>query len=151
MLKIADTNKDFVVCTNAYKRGLSGVLMQDGQVVCYESRKLNDHEHNHPTHDLELERIIHALKMWRHYLLSKRLTLMSDHNGLRYLFDQPNLSAKQARWLATISKFEFEIKYIKGKENMVADVLSKQIQVNHIKIMSFYGTNLQGQILQAGQ
>ena len=53
----------------------------------YEYRKLNEHEQNYATQDLELEAIIHTLKMWRHYLLGKRLVLMSDHNGLRYLFD----------------------------------------------------------------
>ena len=87
MLKITDTNKEFIVCTNACKRGLSGVLMQEGQVVCYESWKLNEHEKNYLTHDLELTSIIHALKMWRHYLLGRRFVLMSDHIGLRYLFD----------------------------------------------------------------
>jgi len=61
--------------------------MQEGQVVCYESRKLNEHEKNYLTHDLELPTIIHALKMWRHYLLGRRFVLMSDHSGLRYLFD----------------------------------------------------------------
>ncbi len=56
--------------------------MQDGHVVFYESRKLNEHEQNYPTHDLEIVAIIHALKMWRHYLLGRRFTFMSDHNGL---------------------------------------------------------------------
>ena len=42
--------------------------MQEGQVVCYESRKLNEHEQNYPSHDLELTTITHTLKMWRHYL-----------------------------------------------------------------------------------
>ena len=41
VLKIADSNKEFVVCTDACKRGLGGVLMQDGHVVCYESQKIN--------------------------------------------------------------------------------------------------------------
>jgi len=68
-------------------------------------------------HDLELTTIIRALKMWRHYLPDRRLTLMSDHNGLRYLFDQSNINATQATWLATLSEFDFEIRYIKGNEN----------------------------------
>ena len=63
VLKISDMNKEFVVCTDACKRGLGGFLMQEGHVVCYESWKLNDQEHNYPTHDLELEAVIHALKM----------------------------------------------------------------------------------------
>ena len=52
---------------------------------------------------------------------------MTDHSGLRYLFDQPNLNGRQAWWLATINEFDFEIKYIKGKEKRVADVLSMQV------------------------
>ena len=115
VLQIENLDKDFVVCTVACKRGLDGVLMQDGQAVCYESRKLNEHEQNYLTHNLELATIIHALKMWRHYLLGRRFVLMSDHIRLRQLFDQLNLNAKQARWLATINKFYFETRYIKGK------------------------------------
>ena len=98
--------------------------MQDGLVVCYESRKLNKHEKNYLTHDLKLAMIIYALKMWRHYLLGRRFVLMSDYIGLRYLFDQPNLNTMQARWLAMINEFYFEIKYIKGKENRVEYALS---------------------------
>ena len=87
MLKIADLEEDFVVCTYSCKRVLGGVLMREGQVVCYESRKLNEHKQNYVTHELELEVIIHALKMWRHYLIGRTFILMSDHSGLRYLFD----------------------------------------------------------------
>jgi hypothetical protein len=90
MLKIVDPNKDFLVCTNSYKEGLKGVLMQEGHVFCYESRKLNKGEINYVTHDLELASIVHALKMWRHYLLGRNFVLMTDHNRLSYLFDRPN-------------------------------------------------------------
>lgn len=101
--------------------------MQDGQVVCYESWKLNKHKQKYPTHDLELATIIHALKMWRHYLLGRRFVLMTDHIGLRCLFDQPNMNARHAIWLATINEFYFEIWYIKGKENRVGDALSRWV------------------------
>ena len=50
--------------------------------------------------------------------------MMSDHSGLRYLLEQPNVNARQARWLAMISEFDFEIRYIKEKENMITDALS---------------------------
>ena len=52
---------------------------------------------------------------------------MSNHIGLRYLFDQSNLSTRQARWLATINEFDFDIRYIKEKENRVEYALRKQI------------------------
>jgi hypothetical protein len=115
VLKIANPNKDFIVCIDAYKEGLEGVLMQEGHVIFYESIKLNEHEINYVTHDLELVAIIHPLKMWRHYFLGRIFFLMTDHSGLRYLFDQPKLNARQARCMALLCEFDFEIKHIKGK------------------------------------
>jgi len=69
ILKIANPKKEFVVCTDACIKGLGGVLMQEGHVICYKSRKLKENEKNYATHDLELATIVHALKMWRHYIL----------------------------------------------------------------------------------
>ena len=94
------------------------------------------------THDLELEAIIHSLKMWRRYLLGRMFVLMSDHSGLRYLFDQPNLNSRKARWLATLNELDCKIRYIKGKENRVTNALSKRVQANHIANMSSYKTHL---------
>lgn len=78
---------------------------------------MNEHKKNYLMYDPELAAIIHALNMWRHYLLGKRFVLMRNHIGLRYLFGQPNLNARKARWFATLNEFDFEIRYIKGKEN----------------------------------
>jgi hypothetical protein len=136
MLNIADPDNDFLVCTYACKEGLKGVLMQEGRVICYESRKLNEHEINYVTHDLELAAIVHALKMWRHYLLGRRFVLMTNHCGLRHLFDQPKLNARQARWMALLSEFDFEIKHIKGKENRVVDALSRSVKMIHLAAVS---------------
>lgn len=96
-------------------------------MLCYESQKLNEHEVNYLTKDLELDVIIHSLKMWRHYLFGRRFILMTDHGGIKYLFDQSNLNKRQSRWLSTLREFDFEIRYIKGKENKVVDALSRRI------------------------
>jgi hypothetical protein len=72
ILKIANTNEDFVVCTNACKEGLGGFLSQKDHVVCYESIKLKYHESNYATHVLELATIVYTLKMWRHYLMENK-------------------------------------------------------------------------------
>ena len=94
---------------------LGGVLLQDNYVVAYESKKLKDHENNYATHDLELAAIIHALKMWRRYLIGRNFLLMSYNISLKYLFDQHNFNARQAKWLSFLSEYGFEIKHIKGK------------------------------------
>ena len=115
ILRITDPNKDFVVCTDACNDGLGGVLTQEGHVIAYESRKLKIHEKNYATYDLELASVIHALKMWCHHLIWRKFILMTDNKGLKYLLDQPNLNARQARWLAFLSEYDFEIQHIKGK------------------------------------
>ena len=79
VLKIANLEKYFVVCTDACNQGLGGVLMKDNHVVCYESRKLKEHEKNYATHDLELASIVHALKMSRHYLMGRKFQLRINY------------------------------------------------------------------------
>ena len=115
------------MCTNAYKRELGGVFMEEGQVVCYESRNLNVHQHTYVAHDLQLALVIHVLKMWGHYHPSRRFILVSDNSGLSYLFDQLNLNSRKSSWLATISEFDFEIRYIKGKETRLENSRSRRI------------------------
>ena len=83
--------------------------MQDNHMICYETRKLKDHENNYDTHDLELAAIVHALKMWRHYLMGRKFELRIDHCGLKYLFDHPTLHARKSRWLEFLCEFDFEI------------------------------------------
>ena len=69
ILKVINMDVNFLVCTDASKEGLGGVLMQDGRVIAYISRKLRRHEENYAMHDLDLLAIVYALKVWRHYLV----------------------------------------------------------------------------------
>ena len=96
ILKVDDPCKDHIVCTDARKEGLAGVLSQEGHVVCYEYRKLKDHERNYVVHDLELAVVVHALKMWHHYLLGKKFILLIDNACVKDLFTHPGLNSTQA-------------------------------------------------------
>ena len=98
--------------------------MQNDHAIFYESQKLKEHETNYPTHDLELAAIIHALKKWRNYLMGRNFLLKTNNMSLKYLFDQPDLNARQARWLDFLSEYHFKLKHIKGKGNKVFDALS---------------------------
>ena len=108
---------------------------------------MKEHERNYATHDLELAAIVHALKMWRHYLMGRSFELRTDHCGLKYLFDQPTLNARQVRWLEFLCEFDFEIKHIKGKENKVADALSRKVQEMHVASLSIFQSDLRQQIV----
>jgi ribonuclease HI len=129
-LILLDITKKFNIYCDASQQGLGCVLMQDGKVVSYGSRQLRKHEENYPTHDLELAAIVHALKIWRHYLISHRCEIYSDHKSLKYIFTQKDLNFRQCRWLELIKDYDLGINYHPEKANMVADAPSRKKYCN---------------------
>jgi hypothetical protein len=147
VLNIADPNESFVVCTDACKEGIGGILTQNGHVIGYVSRKLKEHERNYATHDLELASIVHTLRMWRHYLMGKKFELRTDHIGLKYLFEQPTSNARKTRWVEFLSEYDFDIKHIKGKENKFSDALSRRVHLMHATVVNMHQSDLKSIIL----
>ena len=95
------------------------------------------------TYDLELAVVIHALKMWHHHLIGMKFILMMNNKRLKYMLNRPNLNARQARWLAFLSEYDFEIQHIKGKENKIVDALSSNAKLNFTVAISTYKTNME--------
>jgi ribonuclease HI len=100
-------------------------------VVAYASRKLRKHEENYPRHDLELAAVIHALKIWRHYLMGNKCDIYTDHKSQKYIFTQSELNLRQRRWLELIKDYDLNIHYHPGKANFVADALSRKHYYNN--------------------
>jgi ribonuclease HI len=136
VLVMPDMEKPFSIYYDASGQGLGSVFMQDDHVVSYTSRQLKKHEVNYPTHDLELAAVVHALKIWRHYLMGKRCELYTDHKILKYIFTQSNLNLWQRRWLELIKDYDLGINYHPGKANVVADALSRRSQVSQLVVDS---------------
>ena len=98
---------------------LGCVLIQDGRVIAYASLQLKKHEVNYPTHDLELAAVVHALKIWRHFLLGNKVHIFTDHKSLKYIFTQCELNMRQRRWLELIKDYNLEVHYHPGKANVL--------------------------------
>jgi ribonuclease HI len=126
VLTLLDIQRNFVVYCDASRQGLGCVLMQDEKVVAYASRQLKPHEQNYPTHDLEFAAVVHALKIWRHYMIGNKCEIYTDHKSLKYIFTQPDLNLRQRRWLELVKDYNLEIHYHPGKANVVADALSRK-------------------------
>ena len=97
VLILPDVHKNFDIYCDASRQGLGCVLMQEGKVVAYASRQLRNHEKNYPTHDLELAAVVHALKIWRHYLVGNQCEIYTDHKSLKYIFTQADLNLRHHR------------------------------------------------------
>ncbi|KAL0556805.1 hypothetical protein IC582_005322 [Cucumis melo] len=126
VLTVPDGSGSFVIYSDASKKGLGYVLMQQGKVVAYASRQLKSHEQNYPTHDLGLAAVVFALKIWRHYLYGEKIQIFTDHKSLKYFFTQKELNMRQRRWLELVKDYDSEILYHPGKANVVADALSRK-------------------------
>jgi hypothetical protein len=134
VLAQSDIEKPFDVYCDASGSGLGCVLMQEGRVIVYASRQLRRHEEHYPTHDLELATVVHALKIWHHYLLGNIYHIYTDHKSLKYIFTQSELNMRKRRWLELIKDYELEIHYHPGKANVVADALSRKVSCHCLTV-----------------
>jgi reverse transcriptase-like protein/integrase-like protein len=130
ILIIPNPHLSYTVITDASGFAIGAALCQDHghglQPCAFMSRKMNEAERNYAVHEQELLAIVQALREWRHYLLGNKITIITDHRSLQYLSTQDKLSARQTRWSEFLQQFDFEIKYRPGKDNHVADSLSRR-------------------------
>ncbi|KAL0537553.1 hypothetical protein IC582_026532 [Cucumis melo] len=115
VLTVPDGSESFVIYSDASKKKLGCVVMQQGKVVAYASRQLKSHEQNYPTHGLELAAMVFALKIWRHYLYGEKIQIFTDHKSLKYFFTQKELNMRQRRWLELVKDYDCKILYHPGQ------------------------------------
>ena len=119
VLQLADPSKPYIVTCDASDIGIGAVLEQESEhgphPIAFASRKLSSAENNYPVHERELLAVVYALKEWRPYLHGSLFFIKTDHNPLRYLDTQTNLSKRQMRWMETLQEYDYEIVYVQGK------------------------------------
>ena len=129
ILALPDFSRSFVLTTDAGNRTVAAVLQQDFgkglQPVRYWSRRMTKPEENYSTTEQEMLALVEGIKTFDYYLYGQHFYVETDHRALVYLFSQPKLSPRQCRWLNTIAGFDFEIKYLEGRKNVVADGLTR--------------------------
>ena len=69
---------------------------------------------------------MHALAKFRQSLVGGRFVVKSDHNSLKYLLEQKDLNERQKKWVSKIHAYDFDIEFVKGKNNVVVDALSRR-------------------------
>jgi hypothetical protein len=116
----------FILETDASGTGIGAVIMQQGKALAYYSSSLCPRNAALSVYEKEALAIIEALKRWRHYFLGSKLIIKTDHQSLKFLTDQRLSEGIQHKLMLKLLEFDYTIQYKKGKENLVADALSRK-------------------------
>lgn len=125
VLALPDFEKTFVVETDASNTGVGAVLMQDNHPICFISRALGPRHQSLSVYEKELMVVIHAVQTWSAYLTHRPFIIKTDQKILKFLMEQKVSTPFQHMWLSKLMWYTFEIQYKQGKENYVADALSR--------------------------
>jgi hypothetical protein len=134
VLKLPNFDKDFEIHSDASDFAIGGILVQNGRLMAFESKKLNETERRWLTHEKEMWVVIHCFETWGHYISSKDMVVWIDNVTLKYFATQPKLSSKQMRWQDTLALFNVNIRHKPRKENVVPDALSRKHQLKVVYV-----------------
>lgn len=130
-LKYPDPQEKYKLYTDASELGIGAVLVQydpefeEDRPVCFLSRKFTATEMNYPTVEKELLAVIYAFSKLRRYILDKEFDLFTDSIAVKYLFTKSSPGSRLQRWIVTAQEYRYKIYHLPGKQNVVADVLSR--------------------------
>ncbi|KAL1117002.1 hypothetical protein AAG570_004330 [Ranatra chinensis] len=131
VVQFPDINKKFVLTTDDSQTAPGAVIAQEEEkgerLIAFASKKLTPTESRYSIIGKELLGIIWTIKNFRPYMLGRRLIIKTDHKPLVWVEKIEETSARISRWKEVLAAYDFEITHTKGKENVVADCLSRQI------------------------
>ncbi len=126
VLRMPDFEKSFVLEVDASGEGIGAVLSQEGRPLAYLSKAIKGKNLSLSTYEKEFLAILMATQKWRHYLLTGCFIIQTDHESLKYLLEQKIITPMQQKGMMKLMGFNYSIVYRKGKENKVANALSRQ-------------------------
>lgn len=136
ILKYPNFSKPFKLIVDASDFACGGILTQNyddvDMPVVYISKSFNKAERNKPPIEKELLAVHFAITQFKPYIYGRHFVVKSDHKPLIYLYNLKNPSSSLSRIRLDLEEYDFEIQYIRGKDNVLADALSR-ITINDLK------------------
>jgi hypothetical protein len=128
VLALPDFTKTFVLECDASGKGIGAFLMQKCRPLAFPCKQLSERNLGKSIYEKEMLSILHVVDLWCPYLLGKRFQIKTEHQSLKYFLEQHISSPEQQKWVTKLFGYDYEIIYNKGKDNVVADALSKKYE-----------------------
>ncbi|TYK14722.1 Transposon Ty3-G Gag-Pol polyprotein [Cucumis melo var. makuwa] len=125
VLALPDWTLPFTIETDASDSGLGAVLSQRGHPIAFFSQKLSQRAQAKSIYERELMVVVLSVQKWRHYLLGRKFTIMSDQKAWKFLLEQREVQPQFQKWLTKLLGYDFEILYQSRLLNKAADALSR--------------------------
>lgn len=125
VLAMPDFSKEFVVEADACGSGIGAVLMQSSRPIAFLSKSLGPKANGQSVYEKEAIAILEAIKKWRHYILGGKLVIRTDQQSLKFMMNQRLVEGIQHKLMLKLMEYDYSIEYKQGKQNYVADALSR--------------------------
>lgn len=126
VLQLPDFDKEFIIECDASGSGFGGVLHQGGGPVAFFSCAIAPRHAKLAAYERELIGLVQAVRHWRPYVCGRPFVVRTDHYSLKFLLDQRLSTILQHHWVSKLLGFDFRVEYKPGKQNVVADALSRR-------------------------
>jgi hypothetical protein len=124
VLAIPDFTKTFVLECDTSGKGIDVVLMKEGRPLAFTSKQLSKKNLGKPIYEKQMLVVLHVVELWHLYLLGQCFQIKTNHQRLKYFLEQCISSQEQQKWVTKLFRYDYEIIYKKGKDNVVVDALS---------------------------
>jgi hypothetical protein len=124
VLSLPDFTNTFVLECDASGKGIGVVLMQEGRPLAFTRKQLSERNLGKSIYEKEMLAILNVFALWCPYILWQRFKIKTNLQILKYFLEQRMSSPKKQKWVTKLFGYDYEIIYKKGKENLVADVIS---------------------------
>lgn len=145
VLALPDFNKTFIIETDASETGMGPVLMQEGHHISYISKAFSEKNALLSAYERELLAIVFAVHKWQHYLMTLSFIIRTDQQSLKHLLEHKLATPFQQKWLSKLADFDYSVEYKSGRENKVADALSR---VPGMQLLTMAVTSVQSQLMK---
>jgi hypothetical protein len=124
VLALPNFTNTFVFECNASGKGIDVVLMQEGRHLAFTNKQLSERNLVKSIYEKEMLPIMHVMDLWCPYLLGQQFQIKTDHQSLKYFLEQRISFTEQQKWVTKLFGYDYEIIYMKYKDNVVVDALS---------------------------